>query len=1020
MPASSSVSRQTVRLKLFGTLAVEGSGEIRRSRRALALLALTAAAGPDGIDRARVLALLWPDGDAERAANSFRQVLHGVRRDLGDGVFIAEGGRITLNASMFSVDLWEFTRALKANDLEQAAAVYRDPFLGAFHIAGLHEFDRWAEDERDRLRIDAVTVLRRLAEQAAAAGNHQEAVKRWRDIVAMDRLSCRNALGFLRALAAAGDRAGALDFARTYESLVRYELDTEPDEEFVQYVAQLRQATPARGSSALTPSATAPLAADLQALPSTSESSQSPQPPQPHEVELRPKIPPSFLTQSGQIKAPRLAAVVPTSGSQAGLLVRLPKPRAIKRLTIATAILVTLASVATAFEWSGGWTKTPSDSRQVVAILPFRTYEVGDSTLGPAITALVSKSLDGAGDLRTLAAPSVASALGKSWSQDAGFSDAQRVARKVGAQLVVTGDVVYRGGTARLSASLYDFHRGDVPPDELAVEGDTARILDLADDLATRLIAAHYDSPKDHLTRAAAFSAHSVAALKAYLRGEAALRSGRYAEASDEFERAAAAKKGFALAYYRLSIASERCGRDTLASVASELAISSSDSLPDRERRLLLSYAAWRDGRSEAAERMLRQILDDYPDDTEAWTILGEVVFHNNPLHGQSIVEARPVFEQLLELDPTNTDAVVHLARIAAVEGRQKAAIDLEKRARSLVSAPNVLERYASHVFSLGDSPGVKYVRRDLERSTPKHGPTLHSIDVAIDADDVFGTAAFARTLIDESMSASSRGFGRRLLAHAALAQGRWVEARAELDTAVVSERASSLEQLALAAALPFIPVSAAELRTIRDTLARWTVDHEVDSLIVQQHAGLHAPIRTYCIGLMSVRLGEFDAAARAAAELGSQVADVRAARLSRTLSKSLYARIAAAQGRAQEALIRLDEANWEGAAEVFAAEAADRFLRATLLESLGRTREAADWYSSIAQRAAYELPYLAPAELRLARMEQARGRRVAAATHLARAQALWSNADLAVSAAADSLLPKALANAKGLRSTAR
>ena len=87
----------------------------------------------------------------------------------------------------------------------------------------------------------------------------------------------------------------------------------------------------------------------------------------------------------------------------------------------------------------------------------------------------------------------------------------------------------------------------------------------------------------------------------------------------------------------------------------------------------------------------------------------------------------------------------------------------------------------------------------------------------------------------------------------------------------------------------------------------------------------------------------------------------------------------------------------------MFAAEAADRYLRATVLQSLGRTKEAAGWYASIAERAAYELPYLAPSQMRLAEIAEQDGHADAARTYAARAATLWRQADVAMRASANS-----------------
>jgi hypothetical protein len=75
-------------------------------------------------------------------------------------------------------------------------------------------------------------------------------------------------------------------------------------------------------------------------------------------------------------------------------------------------------------------------------------------------------------------------------------------------------------------------------------------------------------------------------------------------------------------------------------------------------------------------------------------------------------------------------------------------------------------------------------------------------------------------------------------------------------------------------------------------------------------------------------------------------------------------------------------------------AEVSDRFLRAELLHLLGRDEQAIGWYRSIAERAPYELAYLAPSELRLGRIYEVRGDAVEAGLHFRRFVALWREAD--------------------------
>src|SRR6185436_5867106 len=84
--------------------------------------------------------------------------------------------------------------------------------------------------------------LERLATEAGTRGDHPQAVTWWRALAAADPVSSRAAVGLIRALTAAGDRAAALQFARVHTELVRAELDSPPDAAVSTLVAELRHA----------------------------------------------------------------------------------------------------------------------------------------------------------------------------------------------------------------------------------------------------------------------------------------------------------------------------------------------------------------------------------------------------------------------------------------------------------------------------------------------------------------------------------------------------------------------------------------------------------------------------------------------------------------------------------------------------------------------------------------------------------------------------------------------------------
>ena len=218
------------RLATFGGLSLidDRTPDIAIPRRRLAVLALLAQAGDRGLTRDKLVAYLWPDSSADAARHSLEQLLYSVRRQYGAFVF-AGTDPLRLNSAVIASDIAEFESALARGADAEAVALYSGPFLDGFYLKNADEFERWVEEERSRLGKACAGALERLAERAARCGDWPGAVSSWRALVALDRLSARNASGLIRALAAAGDRPEALRTASSdgnveYRAALVYEL----------------------------------------------------------------------------------------------------------------------------------------------------------------------------------------------------------------------------------------------------------------------------------------------------------------------------------------------------------------------------------------------------------------------------------------------------------------------------------------------------------------------------------------------------------------------------------------------------------------------------------------------------------------------------------------------------------------------------------------------------------------------------------------------------------------------------
>lgn len=236
-----------IRLRTLGALDLRGSdgqelrGALSQPKRA-ALLAYLALATPRGYHRRDTLiALFWPDYDAEHARNALSQAVHFLRRAVGAEIIVSHNGdELGVERTQLWCDVVEFEEALDAGRAAQAVDLYRGELLDGFHVSAAPEFEHWLEGERKRLADRYVRAVEALAVERESVGDFAGAVTWWRRLAARDLYSSRLSLGLMRAMAAAGDPAAAVQHARVHEALLRQDLGVAPDPQLTQFVRQLQ------------------------------------------------------------------------------------------------------------------------------------------------------------------------------------------------------------------------------------------------------------------------------------------------------------------------------------------------------------------------------------------------------------------------------------------------------------------------------------------------------------------------------------------------------------------------------------------------------------------------------------------------------------------------------------------------------------------------------------------------------------------------------------------------------------
>lgn len=642
-------------------------------------------------------------------------------------------------------------------------------------------------------------------------------------------------------------------------------------------------------------------------------------------------------------------------------------------------------------------------SESVITVLPFSVRGSPDlDYLGEGMVNLLGIKLDGAGHLRSVDSRALLSHISREGEPTDDPERAAAIATRFGSGLFVMGDVIESGGRLQVSAALYRADRWSEPVAEAIAEGDDP--FALVDEIATQLLAGVEGGPGARVRRIAAVTTSSLPAFRAYLEGEAAFRDFEFLPALEALQRAVTLDTLYAMAYYRLSVAAEWLTRAELAQGAAENAFQHASRLPARDRQLLEAFRAWRRGEHGEAERRYRAIIGTYPTDVEAWFQLGEVLNHSNPLHGRSFAEAREAFERVLSYEPRDMASLIHLIRIAASEGRLA---DLDSlAARFLAVNPEADRQYevrSLHVVTHGvpnqvDSLMAAYASlSDLD--------LVHvAWSVNVFSGNREGGEKAAALLTDEArFTPEVWTTGHSWRANSLVGRGRVRDAFAEIDAIAAYDPLTATETRALLSLVPLVPTSRETLKRLRaevEALDPSTVTASGNpSFWFNVLEDRHEIIRMYLAGALAARLGDASAARAYAEQLQGTEPPKEGGTVTSDLATGLRAHAARTEGRTEEALESLEQANMYifyqiPLASPYDAQVLERYTRGVLLREMGRYDEALGWLAHLGGVGAAELAYEPAAALRQAEIYEAMGQPDKAAEQYARFVDMWRDAD--------------------------
>ncbi len=292
-------------------------------------------------------------------------------------------------------------------------------------------------------------------------------------------------------------------------------------------------------------------------------------------------------------------------------------------------------------------------------------------------------------------------------------SEADTVARELGARYFVQGQAVFQGDRVQFTATLLEV--GDPRPKGSArVDTPVGAISDALDRAWGQLLGSSF-APNRYGTLP-----QGKDALVAYLDAERAFRNGAYADAEEAYDRVIALDTAFSLARFRraLVIAQVDPTGDSVQA-ALQGAVRHQTGLSPADSLMLDGYAQLLErGDGDAALARFRAATRVAPNQPLVWFVLGEFYAHFGTLYGQRLESAEDAFNRVRDLVPQFAPAIAHLISLAYLRGDRQVTQNLMSEYRRLDSTSVVAQVVGiadTLLFGAG-STKLGLVNRGLER----------------------------------------------------------------------------------------------------------------------------------------------------------------------------------------------------------------------------------------------------------------------------------------------------------------
>ncbi|MGD8414877.1 MAG: protein kinase, partial [Candidatus Latescibacterota bacterium] len=304
-------------------------------------------------------------------------------------------------------------------------------------------------------------------------------------------------------------------------------------------------------------------------------------------------------------------------------------------------------------------------AEKTLAVMYFENLvDHGDpDRLGEIVTNLMITDLSESTDLRVVSSQRLYDLLKLEGKEDAKVIDrstATAIADRAGARWMMLGSILQTEPEYILTSQLVDVSSGNVVSSQRVTTNEGESIFELVDRLSAEArsdlsLPAVQSSQGD--TDVASVTTHSVEAYRTYLIGVEKENKYFMDEARNCFRKAVELDSTFAMAHMRL--ANDRvAGTYAEKKRALTQAVRYADHASKKEALYIHSAAAAFSGDATRAIAGYEKITELYPNDKEAYIMLGRLYRDAN----QHMDKARIAFEKVIEIDPLDKNGYNNLA----------------------------------------------------------------------------------------------------------------------------------------------------------------------------------------------------------------------------------------------------------------------------------------------------------------------------------------------------------------------